>query len=105
MRGLFGGILLAIGILIAGLSGLCSLIVVFGSLANGQAVDALGMALVFGGIPLAIGVGLIFAGRALIASGKNVAEPTQFHSSQFDRQARAAHPLNKDDEAGPDDRP
>lgn len=98
MRGLFGGILLAIGILIAGLSGLCSLFVIVSSLSSGQVGDALGMALVFGGIPLAIGVGLIFAGRALIAGGKTEAQPTHFEPSQFDPQARAAHPLDKEGE-------
>ena len=57
MRKFFGGLLLAIGILIAGVSGLCTL---FFLKEGGAAV------LMIGGIPIVIGVGLIVAGNALI---------------------------------------
>jgi|UPI0003B7A7ED hypothetical protein len=67
MKTLFGGILLAIGALIAGASGLCSLAVFFsGGSEFGRAMSALPVIAIFGGIPFAIGVGLIFAGRGLI---------------------------------------
>lgn len=69
MRTFFGGILLAIGILIAGASGLCSLTMLVSVLNNHQEFSGSGMLpviAIFGGIPFAIGVGLIFAGRGLI---------------------------------------
>ena len=64
---IFGGILIAIGILIAGASGLCSIAVLtdsgeFGGLQMWPAV------LMIGGIPFAVGVGAIFGGRAMIRS-------------------------------------
>jgi hypothetical protein len=74
MRTFFGGILLAIGILIAGASGLCSvtmLVSVLGNLNSHQEFSGSGMLpviAIFGGIPFAIGLGLIFAGRGLIRS-------------------------------------
>lgn len=61
-----------IGILIAGLSGLCSLIWPFNPGLGGFSM--LPLVALFGGPPIAIGVGLIFGGRYLI------------------RQARAAKP-------------
>jgi len=69
---ILGGILLAVGILIAGLSGLCTLIVVGASMPGPGTQGAnlfTGMipaALIFGGIPFLIGVGLFFLGRHLI---------------------------------------
>lgn len=73
MRTLFGGILLAIGALIAGASGLCSLAVLFSAGRSAPAVWGSGliMVLIFGGIPFAIGVGLIYAGRALIREDRD----------------------------------
>src|SRR4030095_4845692 len=62
---LFGGILLAVGILIAGASGICSLYGIFSSLNDPGTIP---LALPFGGIPFAIGVGLALAGRALLRS-------------------------------------
>ncbi|HJQ16137.1 MAG TPA: hypothetical protein VJ859_03980 [Allosphingosinicella sp.] len=69
MRNLAGGILLAIGILIAGASGLCSLVALGSSL--NQLASMLPLVLIFGGIPLAIGVGLILLGRAVLRTGKS----------------------------------
>ncbi|HEY0178918.1 MAG TPA: hypothetical protein VGC30_04695 [Dokdonella sp.] len=62
MKALFGGILIAIGILIAGASGLCTLTLL--SSANGR--DGLLPILFGGGIPLAIGFALIYAGRVVV---------------------------------------
>jgi len=63
MKQLLGGILIAVGILIAGASGLCSMVALFGM---GNGANILPLVLLIGGIPLAVGVGLIFGGRALI---------------------------------------
>ncbi|HEU4969438.1 hypothetical protein [Sphingomonas sp.] len=71
MKRLFGGILLAIGILIAGASGLCTLIFVGSS--TGQPNDLgpiLPLALIFGGLPFLVGIGLIIGGRALLKSAR-----------------------------------
>ena len=77
MKTFFGGILLAIGILIAGASGLCSvafLVATLGSAArSGDAFSGAGMVpmvVIVGGIPFFVGVGLIVAGRALIRSDR-----------------------------------
>jgi hypothetical protein len=81
MRGLFGGILMGIGILIAGLSGLCTLLVagtsLFGSGSSGDLVSIIPAVLAFGGIPFGIGLGLFFAGRHLIRSQTPSAPPVQ----------------------------
>jgi hypothetical protein len=70
MKGTFGGILLAIGILIACGSGLCSLAVLFtpGEYSGFSMWPAV---LTFGGIPFAIGMAAIFGGRALIRSARS----------------------------------
>jgi len=65
MKGIFGGILLAMGILIAGASGLCSLAVLFDTGEFGG-MDMLPAVLVMGGIPFAVGILIFFGGRALI---------------------------------------
>lgn len=61
MKKLFGGILLAIGILIAGVSGLCTLVSLLSSLSNGP-IGMIPLSLIVGGIPMLIGGGLIYAG-------------------------------------------
>lgn len=75
MKTLLGGIIIAIGILVAGASGLCTIVVV-GSAISGMAhlhdaargiLGILGLALFVGGIPFALGVCLIVGGRSLIA--------------------------------------
>ncbi|WP_353230899.1 hypothetical protein [Novosphingobium sp.] len=74
MRQLLGGLLLAAGILIAGASGLCSAIYVVAGLglivqtvklANAMMalLVGLGLLLFVGGIPFAVGMGLIKLGR------------------------------------------
>lgn len=76
MKGLFGGLLLAIGILIAGASGLCSLVVGIVSL-NGETLTLVPLILLFGGVPFSIGFGLILWGRHLLRSARREAEETQ----------------------------
>ena len=69
MKELFGGCLIAAGVLIAGLTGLCSIAL----LVNGIVTDpfgALGAIALYAGIPFAIGVGLVYAGRNLIRSAR-----------------------------------
>ena len=65
-----GGILLGVGILIAGLSGLCSLIFFATEMTSphSNTSELIGMVLFIGGIPFAIGLGLFFLGRHLIKS-------------------------------------
>jgi hypothetical protein len=63
----FGGILLAIGILIAGASGLCTVVFLTMTVGHGAGgAEGFSLMLVVGGIPFTIGMGLFFAGRALI---------------------------------------
>ncbi|HET6941626.1 MAG TPA: hypothetical protein VFH89_05655 [Sphingomicrobium sp.] len=69
MKQLSGGILLAVGILIAGGSGLCSLAILFGS-GEFSGLEMLPAVLLIGGIPLLIGVGMAFGGRALLRSAR-----------------------------------
>jgi len=71
MKKFFGALLLGAGILIAGLSGLCGALAIASfffdsSSETGGMVPVVVMLTL---VPLAIGVGLIFGGRALIRSG------------------------------------
>jgi hypothetical protein len=75
MKQLFGGILLAVGILIAGASGLCSLVVLFSSGEFGGS-GMLGAVLLFGGIPFALGAGLAFGGQTMIRQARKEREQT-----------------------------
>lgn len=71
MKSLLGGLLLGVGILVAGASGLCSLVMLVMSLSEPSGlVDVLPMVLLFGGIPIAIGLGLFFLGRSLLRSAR-----------------------------------
>lgn len=70
MKRLLGGILLAAGILIAGASGLCSLFVLVGAGGLSGSLSFLPLVLLIGGIPFALGVALIFGGRALIRQAR-----------------------------------
>jgi hypothetical protein len=70
MKELFGGILMGIGIIIAGASGLCSLMV-FVSGGIGNNFSMLPAVLVFGGPPIALGVGMFYGGRALIRQARS----------------------------------
>lgn len=66
MKKLFGGLLLAIGVLIAGVSGLCTLtfLVVGGDYITPSP-------LIIGGISFALGFSLFLVGRALLRSSQN----------------------------------
>lgn len=72
MKQLLGGILLAVGILIAGVSGLCSLYFVVGS---GGGLNMLPAVLVIGGIPFALGAGLVWGGWAIIRRARQERKP------------------------------
>jgi hypothetical protein len=66
---LFGGLLMAAGVLIMGLCGLCSAAVLVSSLAS-SSPEFSGLAMIpvvgiVGGIPIALGAGLFVAGRLL----------------------------------------
>jgi hypothetical protein len=81
MQKLFGSLLLGCGIIFAGLSGLCTLLVAGSALvgsSNGEEMmSVLPASLIFGGVPIAIGIGMFFGGRALLRSAK-ADEPTDF---------------------------
>jgi hypothetical protein len=69
MKQFFGGLLLAIGILIMTGSGLCTLWIIgmgLSSMQIGEALSALPLPLIVGGVPFALGVGLFFIGRNLL---------------------------------------
>ena len=76
MKSLFGGLFLGCGILIAGLSGLCTLLVAGSALMETGGQDAAEMfsmipaVLVAGGIPFAIGLAFFFLGRHLLRSAR-----------------------------------
>ncbi len=69
-RTLFGGLLVAAGILIAGASGLCSLAVIGSAFRNPTNLGAIPTVLFFGAVPFGLGVLLIFGGMGLIRSGR-----------------------------------
>lgn len=69
MMRFFGGLLLAVGILIAGGSGICSLAVLFDSSEYGG-MQMLPAVALFGGIPLALGAGIAFAGWAMLKKAR-----------------------------------
>jgi hypothetical protein len=72
VKALLGGILMAIGILIAGASGLCSawfFLFVIGGASNNSAsgfASLTVMVLLVGGLPFVGGIGMILAGRSVL---------------------------------------
>ncbi|HET6971377.1 MAG TPA: hypothetical protein VFH92_09650 [Phenylobacterium sp.] len=77
VRRFFGGLLMVVGGLMMGLCGLCTAVFLVASVFDGGGGRELGgggelaiMALVIGGIPTAIGVGLFVAGRSLLRTGR-----------------------------------
>jgi len=70
MKELVGGCLLAAGILISGLTGLCTLIMVVSINSWQSFAEAVGSIASFVAIPLIIDIGLIVAGRALVQSAR-----------------------------------
>jgi len=67
MKRVLGGILMAIGILVAGVSGLCSGFFLVSMAGTHVGPDPVGLMLVllFGGPPFAVGAAMILGGRAL----------------------------------------
>lgn len=75
MKSLFGGILLAVGILVAGVSGLCSLVFLVTGLGDSGGFEGmLPLILLIGGVPFLVGLGLFFAGRSLLRSARRERE-------------------------------
>lgn len=77
MRSFFGAALIGCGILIAALSGLCTLVFLgasMGSSGGGEAIAMLPLALGLGGVPFVIGVGLLWLGRRLIRKADREAQ-------------------------------
>jgi hypothetical protein len=70
MKKLFGGILMAVGILIAGASGLCSAAIIFSGGMGPEAMSMLPMVMVIGGVPFAVGALIAIGGGALIKSAR-----------------------------------
>jgi hypothetical protein len=76
----FGGVMMAIGALIGGLAGLCTGAMVVTGLAGPHPEPGLAlMGVLFGSVPIAIGIGAFFIGRMLWRrSSKRLAdEPPQ----------------------------
>ena len=65
MTELFGGLLMAIGILIATLSGLCSAWLLV-EMSGGASFRDVVSAIVIPGVPFMVGIGLILLGRSLV---------------------------------------
>jgi len=80
---LFGAMLMAVGVLIAGLAGLCSaaMIVMMINQPSGAA-SALPLVATFGGVPIVIGVGIFIGGRALWRGPRTA--PTKADPKTFD---------------------
>lgn len=74
MKSVFGGILLAVGLIVMTLSGLCSGVFITMMLAEGsldsEMLSILLMPLVIGGVPFVIGLGLFVLGRVLLREGR-----------------------------------
>ena len=60
-----GGILVGVGILIAGLSGLCSLLLFISEIGKSynHMDETIAIIMGFGGIPFLLGLGMVFLGR------------------------------------------
>jgi hypothetical protein len=70
---MLGGILIGAGILLAGLSGLCSLAILFGS-GEFTGFQMWPAVLMFGGIPFAGGAGMIWGGRSMLRRARRERE-------------------------------
>ena len=69
LKKFFAVLLITVGGLIAGLCGLCTLVFATSDMGGRSGIGPMApIALVIGGIPTAIGVGLIFLGRAMYRS-------------------------------------
>jgi hypothetical protein len=96
MNKLIGGILLAVGTLIAGVSGICTLVVVGSSLASpnewtgGGASGLFGsfmIVLIVGGIPFLLGLGLFLLGRRMLRRDDAATSPADAADPPHDDEA------------------
>jgi ABC-type proline/glycine betaine transport system permease subunit len=71
MRELLGGCLQAVGILIAGVTGLCMLILIAGINSWRSFIDTIGAVMLYAGITFLIGIGLIMAGRSMVRRARD----------------------------------
>jgi hypothetical protein len=82
MAQFFGVMLIVVGLLLAALCGLCTLVVAGTSLAalgdpRGYGGGMVGIALLLGGVPTLLGLGMIFAGVTLLRSARKPPEVTK----------------------------
>jgi hypothetical protein len=97
MRQVFGGLFLGCGILVAALSGLCTVIVAGTSMFDpgsaGDMMTIIPAVLIFGGFPFICGLGLFFAGRSLLRdrAGAGYVPPPAPPAAPLDP-ATMAHP-------------
>ena len=76
----FGWLLLVLGVLLAAFAGIFTLFFVSGLFAGGDtgfALNILWLPLILGGLPLIVGLGLAFAGGAMVRAAKPV-DPRDF---------------------------
>ena len=80
MQKLFGSLLLGCGIIVAGLSGLCTLLfagsALIGTTSGQEAMSLIPASLLAGGIPIAIGLGMFFGGRAMLRAARENEPPS-----------------------------
>jgi len=83
---LLGGLLLALGIVIAAISGLCSAVMIVGSVTSGSGADLslLPVVLIVGGIPFALGVALLLVGRLLLRRARDTASAERARPETFE---------------------
>ena len=75
MKIFLGGLIIAIGILVAGASGLCSFYMVttsdtYRTGSTSELLSMLPMIAIFGGLPFLAGVAMVFGGRSIIRDGR-----------------------------------
>ena len=90
MQKLLGGVLMGCGILIAGVSGLCVLLIAGSFLTefggdggSGELLSMIPALLVYAGIPIGIGVGMAFLGRYVIRQADAEIETPKDQSDKF----------------------
>jgi hypothetical protein len=107
MRGVLGGLMMGCGILVAGLSGLCTLVLI-GSMfvdsgSSGEDYGIGVMVLIVGGGPFLVGLGAFFAGRYLVRS-QDREQPTAYSNRPVGPldPSRMAHPDPNRERSEPD---
>lgn len=94
MKQVFGSILMAVGILIAGPSGLCSLVLLGGGMTGGGGMEGflnmLEVVVLFGGIPFVIGLLASFYGLLLVRQAKS--ELAEKEKAQMTQEPRKKKP-------------